>query len=160
MHPGRLIGRAAVAVALAAAMSVVAACSALTLAPSEGPLPTPDPECLDASYDFVGEATLAQLGLENATPGVLPHVDWPAQIRVTHAEFATPHFGGSARMLCFQFLDGSGGSEWPVHPGWRPPHVAGSPESAGDGPPILLIAVGGLFVIAVSAIAFRRSGAR
>ena len=85
-----------------------------------------DPECQANAYDFVGESTLAALGLQDHVPAELPEPDRPAMIWVTHDllphDFGPP--GGPVemtRMLCFEFADGSGGSAWPVDSAWSPP---------------------------------------
>jgi len=69
-------------------------------------------------------------------------------IWVTHDlkphDFGAP--GGEVemvRMLCFEFPDGSGGSEWPVHPDWRPPIAdAQSTETSSSGFPAALLVAG------------------
>lgn len=72
----------------------------------------------------------------------------PGMIWVTHdlkpRDFGAP--GGEVemvRMLCFEFPDGSGGSEWPVHPDWRPPIAdAQSTETSNSGFPAALLVAG------------------
>ena len=91
-----------------------------------GPDPIAFPECKDTSYDFVGRGTLAGLGLDTATPVEPPTPHQPAMIWVTHNLKPWGHGepGGPVdmtRMLCFEFADGSGGSEWPVDAAWQPP---------------------------------------
>ena len=87
---------------------------------------SPFPECQAESYDFVGRGTLAGLGLDTATPVPPPEPHREAMIWVTRdlKEYDRGEPGGPVeliRMLCFEFDDGSGGSEWPVDPDWRPP---------------------------------------
>lgn len=84
------------------------------------------PECRANAYDFIGESTLAALGLQDHVPAELPEPERPAMIWVTHDliphDFGAP--GGPVlmtRMLCFEFADGSGGSGWPVDEAWQPP---------------------------------------
>jgi hypothetical protein len=84
------------------------------------------PECAGATYDFVGESTLAALNIQAHVPAPLPNPGRPAMIWVTHDlrphDFGPP--GGAilmTRMLCFEFADGSGGSGWPVDEAWQPP---------------------------------------
>ncbi|MCA1570217.1 MAG: hypothetical protein LC798_07825 [Chloroflexi bacterium] len=60
------------------------------------------------------------------------------------------------RMLCFEFADGSGGSEWPVDPAWRPPGTADQDVPATDLPLLLVLALGAIAVIGTSLVAFRR----
>jgi len=127
-----------------------------------GPVPDEFPECQADSFDFVGEGTLAALGLQAAVPAPLPDADRVAMIWVTHD--LMPHDlgppGGDVvltRMLCFEFPDGSGGSGWPVDSSWQPPGSA-SGVALGD-PGVLTIAalaLLGLLVIAASVFAFRR----
>ena len=129
----------------------------------DGPAPLGDTQCLAESYDFVGEATLAGLGLVGMVPAELPTPERRAMIWVT-ADLQ-PHDLGEpggpvemTRMLCFEFADGSGGSGWPVDPSWQPPGRAA--PSPGDGfsvpPSLLLVALGVLLAIGVSVVAFRR----
>ncbi|MGZ8475606.1 MAG: hypothetical protein ACXWWQ_05195 [Candidatus Limnocylindria bacterium] len=129
----------------------------------EGPAPLGDTQCLAESYDFVGEATLAGLGLQGAVPAELPEPNRAAMIWVTHdpvaQDLGAP--GGAlemSRVLCFEFADGSGGSGWPVDPGWQPPGQAGpaAPEGVSVPPSLILVALGVLLAIAVSVVAFRR----
>jgi len=131
----------------------------------DGPAPLGDPTCVAESYDFIGQGTLAGLGLDVATPVPPPEPDRLAMIWVTGD--LRPHDAGPAggpvemtRMLCFEFADGSGGSAWPVDPAWRAP---GEPEpAASDGVsfPVGLLVVGlaVLLAMGVSALAFRRRG--
>lgn len=131
--------------------------------PAQAPLG--DPTCLAESYDFVGEGTLAGLGLDVATPVLPPEPNRVAMIWVTHDLF--PHDTDLAdgpvemtRMLCFEFADGSGGSGWPVDPAWQPPAKAVPSEAQGIPvpPALLLLAVVVLLAIGVSVVAFRRRG--
>jgi hypothetical protein len=138
---------------------------------AEGPPPGLEfPECQAESYDFIGEGTLAGLGLDVATPVPPPDPDRPAMIWVTHD--LLPHDVGEpggpvemVRMLCFRFEDGSGGSGWPVDPAWQPPGSAasaGQAEATNDDQPWTLLAVGLAVVVAlgISVIAFRTGGER
>jgi hypothetical protein len=62
----------------------------------------------------------------------------------------------TTRMLCFEFDDGSGGTDWPVDEAWLPPNALSATE---EGTPIgmlLLIAVGALAVVGISILGFRR----
>ena len=102
------------------------------------PDPVRFPECKSESYDFAGQGTLAGLGLDTATPVPPPNPNQPATIWVTHE--LKPHDLGEpggpvemTRMLCFEFADGSGGSEWPVDADWQPPALA-STSASGDSP--------------------------
>jgi hypothetical protein len=126
------------------------------------PGPVGFPECQADAYDFVGESTLAALGLQAAVPAPLPDVDRVAMIWVTHDP--TLHDpgepGGEAvltRMLCFEFPDGSGGSGWPVDSSWQPPGSA-TGVARGDLGALALgaLALGALVLIGASVMAFRR----
>lgn len=116
----------------------------------------PFPECRADSYAFAGRGTFAALGLVGQSAAALPDPNRPASIWVTRDpvpfDVAAP---GGSRMLCFEFDDGSGGSEWPVSAAWQPPAV--SADASGEptmGLPLLLVAV--LAMLVVGAFAFRR----
>ena len=93
------------------------------------PVPCPHiifPECAGATYDFIGQSTLAALNIQDHVPAPLPQPGRPAMIWVTHD--LRPHDAGPpggpvqmTRMLCFEFADGTGGSGWPVDDAWQPP---------------------------------------
>jgi hypothetical protein len=131
----------------------------------DGPAPMGDPTCVAESYDFVGEGTLAGLGLDVAVPVPPPEPNRRAMIWVTHdpKPFDRGAEGGPVemtRMLCFEFADGGGGSEWPVDDAWRPPGQAApiAAEGVSVPPTLLLVALAVLLAIGVSAFAFRRRG--
>jgi hypothetical protein len=133
----------------------------------DGPMPLGDEQCVAERYDFVGEATLAGLGLQDAVPAELPEPNRPAMIWVTadlRAHDAGPEGGPveMRRMLCFEFEDGSGGSSWPVDPDWQPPGRAAVVNANPDGlsvpPGLLLVGVAVLVAVGVSVVAFRRRG--
>ena len=114
----------------------------------------PEPECQAASYAFAGRGTLAGLGLVGQSAAELPEPNRPATIWVTSdpVPFDAAAPGGS-RMLCFQFDDGSGGTEWPVNAAWQPPGASSAPE-VNLGIPLMLIAV--VTMLVVGGLAFRR----
>lgn len=123
--------------------------------------------CSADSYDFIGEGTLAALRLDEATPVPPPEPNRPAMIWVTHD--LLPHDRGApggdvemTRMLCFEFDDGSGGSEWPVDAAWQAPgsegRVADDDVARTSVPAIVAVALAALLIAAVSAVAFRRRG--
>ena len=120
-----------------------------------GPVPVGFPECVSESYDFVGEGTLAALGLQAAVPAPLPQPDRVGMIWVTHVERSGEN--APARQLCFEFPDGSGGSGWPVDASWQPP---GSSLGIAVGDlgnlPLVALVLGGLLLVGASVMAFRR----
>jgi hypothetical protein len=155
---------------MAACLAMVAAgCAGLDLgaqdaAAEPGAVPVGFPECAAETYDFVGEATLRELGLEGAVPAPLPEPNRPAMVWVTHDllphDFGEP--GGPeamTRMLCFEFADGSGGSGWPVDPAWRAPGAAPAVGEGDVSPGVIgpaLVVIGVMLVVAlISLIAFR-----
>jgi hypothetical protein len=99
----------------------------IDLAPARRTGPQPlHPECQAETFDFVGRGTFAGLGLETATPVSPPNPHREAMIWVTHdlKEYDPGEPGGPVvmtRMMCFEFDDGTGGSEWPVDASWQPP---------------------------------------
>lgn len=123
--------------------------------------PAPFPDCVAASYEFVGEGTFNALGLVDAVPAPPPTPDRTAMIWVTRDLLPFDHGqpGGPVemtRMMCFEFPDGTGGSQWPVDPSWRLPALAGvAPEGVSLSPGLVLVALAVLLAIAVSALAFR-----
>lgn len=114
----------------------------------------PFPECRADSYAFAGRGTFAALGLVGQSAATLPEPNRPASIWVTRdpVPFDAAAPGGS-RMLCFEFDDGSGGSEWPVNAAWQPPGADASAETP-MGLLVLLLAV--LIILVAGALAFRR----
>lgn len=107
-----------------------------TASPSQPPPPrpgipaaqagNPPPECRAQRYDFAGQGTFAELGLVGQSRADLPDPNRPAMIWVTRdlLPFDAGAPGGEVemtRMLCFQFADGSGGTDWPINPAWQPP---------------------------------------
>jgi hypothetical protein len=118
------------------------------------PVP-PFPECNASSYDFVGRGTFAALGLDKATPVPLPDPNRMAMIWVTRdlLPYDRGEPGGPVemtRMMCFEFLDGGGGSEWPVDAAWQPP---GSDAGLGDdGGSAVSLPVSMLAAVAVGAV--------
>ena len=62
-----------------------------------------------------------------------------------------------SRMLCFEFDDGSGGSEWPVDAAWQPPGAAAElPVAVNPAIPLLLVAVVVVLAVGGTLLAFRR----
>lgn len=161
-HHREAATRALLAVLLTAALAACDIGVSGALPADEVPPPIGFPECNADAYDFAGQGTLRQLGLDKATPVPPPDPDQPAMIWVTHDlkphDFGAP--GGEVemvRMLCFEFPDGSGGSEWPVDPDWRPPIAdAQSTETSNSGFPAALLVAGltAAVLLTVSLVAF------
>ena len=129
------------------------------------PVP-PFPECIANSYDFIGRGTFAALGLDKATPVPPPDPNRIAMIWVTHdlLPYDRGEPGGPVemtRMMCFEFEDGSGGSEWPINAAWQPPGSdSGLSDDGGSAvsPPVSMLAAVaiGAVLIAASLAAFRK----
>lgn len=117
-------------------------------------VPPPFPECRADSYAFAGRGTLAGLGLVGQSAAELPQPNRTAMIWVTRdpVPFDAAAPGGS-RMLCFEFDDGSGGSEWPVNAAWQPPGASAEVE-VNLAIPLMVIAV--VTMVVVGGLAFRR----
>ena len=120
------------------------------------PSPTPDveagsllaePECRAETYLFAGIGTLADLGLVGQSLAPLPDPERPAKIWVTED-----------RVLCFEFDDGSGGTDWPIDAAWLPPGSI-QDDGATAGLPIQVIGFIAVAValIVLSVLAFRRA---
>jgi hypothetical protein len=161
-RPRTAATHALLAVFLTAALAACGTGVSGALRADEVPPPIGFPECNADAYDFAGQGTLRQLGLDKATPVPPPDPDRPAMIWVTHD--LKPHDGvpggevEMVRMLCFEFPDGSGGSEWPVDPDWRPPIAhAQSTETSNSGFPAALLVAGltAAVLLTVSLVAFR-----
>jgi hypothetical protein len=158
---GRVRSKLASSGALFVVMAI-SGCSAAGLGNPAANVPNPPfPECGAESYDFVGEGTLAGIGLdETVLPAAPPDPDRTATIWVTSDR--RPSGQGQLRMLCFEFDDGSGGSEWPVADTWVAP---GALNAMAEGVWPTAVSVGVLLgvaalVVAVSVVAFRRGGSR
>ena len=142
-------------------LALGAGCSLMPVQDAAGVRPPP-PECAGGAFAFAGRGTLRGVGLVGHSAATLPEPDRPAMIWVTADLLPFDHGapgGGDVemtRMLCFEFDDGSGGSEWPVDAAWQAPGSAGT--SAGDVPrlSLVLVATVALAVLVASAVAFRR----
>ena len=135
---------------------VLAACAGdLGQLRGNGPPVPPFPECRASSYDFVGRGTFAGLGLDKATPVPPPDPNRMAMIWVTHdlLPYDRGEPGGPVemtRMMCFEFADGSGGSEWPVDAAWQLP---GTDLGLGDdGPSAVSVPISLLAAVAFGAV--------
>ena len=155
------------AVASLLAMLVAACAGDLFGQPGDSGRPVPPPpDCRASSYDFVGRGTFAALGLDKATPLPPPDPNRIAMIWVTHdlLPYDRGEPGGPVemtRMMCYEFPDGSGGSEWPVNAAWQPPGsdsvLSDDGGSAASLPLSMLAAVAvGAVLIAASLAAFRK----
>lgn len=119
---------------------------------------SPLAECRADSYAFAGRGTLAELGLVGQSAVELPEPNRPAMIWVTRNpvpfDAAAPE---GSRMLCFEFDDGSGGSEWPVNAAWQPPGAAADVSvPVTPAIPLLLVAVVTVLAVGATLLAFRR----
>ena len=140
---------------------LVIVCGCNTSLVNRADVPPPPAECAADRYLFAGRSTMRSLGLMGRSRAPLPEPDRPATIWVTAdlLPFDAGPEGGPpemTRMLCFTFDDGSGGSEWPIDEGWSPPSAL---SAADQGPSIgllVLMTLGGLVVLGVSIIGFRR----
>jgi hypothetical protein len=164
-RPGHRVGIALACVLATAVPGCASVVDIRAPAVADGPAaPASFAECQAESYDFVGDGTLAGLGLDTATPVPPPDPGRPAMIWVTHdlLPYDRGEPGGPVemvRMLCFEFADGSGGSGWPVDPAWQPPGAAAA-SSQGEAPDtmpltLLVAAVVALLVVGISVVAFR-----
>ena len=137
--------RLVAAAAGALCMLVGSACAAVLPAADVGE--PPFAECKADTYAFVGEATLAGLGLGKMWP---EQSSARAEIWIT-AEVVDPEpIPGQppmepARMICMELDDGSG-MAGPIDADWQPPSLAGDiATSVGSGP-----VVGGAIVIGLA----------
>ena len=109
--------------------------------------PQLEPECRAERYIFAGRGTFADLGLVGQSLAPLPDPERPAMIWVTED-----------RVLCFEFDDGSGGSDWPIDEAWLPPGSIQDDEATAGLPMQVIgfIAVA-VALIVLSVLAFRRA---
>ncbi len=152
--------RAGIGVLTALALAGCAGVAELDGGRATGPDPVGFPECQAESYDFAGEGTFRALGLEAAVPVPPPDPERRAMIWVTHdlLPYDSGPPGGPVemtRMMCFEFPDGSGGSEWPVDAAWQPPGAAASEGQGPAVPQLILVAFAVLLVTVASVVAFR-----
>jgi hypothetical protein len=131
----------------------------------------PFPECMVDEFAFVGETTLAAIGLDQfagpqeanrvamiwVTAGPADGVPAPMPLPADGKGVAEP--GG--RVLCVQWPDGSGMSG-PVDASWQPPstQTASVDEPAPIPLGVLALLVGGALLVGVSFLAFRSEPAR
>ena len=124
--------------------------------------PAPFPECEAETYAFVGETSLAAIGL-GANMG--PEGRRTGSVWVTYEPVDPEVWGGPGgqgpppgRVACIEFADGSGMS-MPIDAAWQPPGTGLDLDAAGGTSPLVgLAALGGVAVlVAVSWLAFRRT---
>ena len=126
---------------------LIAGCGLLPPVPVDNDVPMGDPACSSEHYLFAGRGTLANLGLVGQSVAPLPDPDRPGMIWVTEDY-----------TLCFEFEDGSGGSDWPINEAWLPPGAIGSATADTTISIPQLVAVGAVAagLVAASLLAFRR----
>jgi hypothetical protein len=129
------------------AVLLIAGCGLWPQVPVADDVPMGDPACRAERYLFAGRGTLADLGLVGQSAAPLPDPERPAMIWVTEDH-----------TLCFEFEDGSGGSDWPVDEAWQPPGANGSAAAGTTSSIPQLIAIGAIALgfAAISLLAFRR----
>lgn len=142
-------------------MLAVALCACASIGTAE-PAP-PMGECAVDEFAFVGETTLAALGLDQFGG---PEANRVGMIWVTADPVVMdlgPQPAGfepapATRMVCVQWPDGSGmGGN--IDDTWMPPAGASGPSAtATAGPPwsVIALAVGAVILLGVSILAFRR----
>lgn len=125
--------------------------------------PPPMPECKAEAYAFIGESSLAALGLDQVTPVPPPNPERVGMIWVTadRVPYDAGPPGGPvtlARSFCMEFPDGSGLSEWPIADGWQLPAAFGGEQNADPDLPssLLVLLIGVALVVGASVMAFRR----
>jgi hypothetical protein len=120
-------------------------------------------ECAQAGrFAFAGEATLAELGLDQFAGGA--ELNRPARIWVT----ADPvQMGGGfapagvpqpppERVVCVEWPDGSG-MMGPVPRDWQPPSVLDTAAEPAGLPPVVPLLLAAVAIAAASYLAFRRA---
>jgi hypothetical protein len=124
-----------------------------------GPTPPAFAGCADATrFAFVGETTLAALGLNQSDPAEGNRIGtiWVTTDKVDLQGEPVPAGMTKlplSRAVCVQWPDGSGMSG-PIDDGWQPP--AGVTASQGIPAPLIALVVGVLLLGGASYLAFRR----
>jgi hypothetical protein len=129
---------------------------------ADEPVP-PFPECVADEYAFVGETTMAALGVSRPSGRPPPDADRVGMIWVTadrRFNEGEPVGMAEGRMLCIEFPDDGGEisamTNFPVVDSWQPPGAADTTQP-GVGVPwqVLPAALGAAVLIATSIVAFR-----
>jgi hypothetical protein len=127
------------------------------------PVP-PFPECVADQYAYVGETSMAALGVSRPSGRPPPDRNRVGMIWITadrRPNAGEPGGPVEARMLCIEFPDDGGEisamTNFPVVDSWQPP---GSRDSLALAAPVagqlVLVGVGVALVVAASLMAFRR----
>lgn len=138
--------RAALLLLLSAAL-LTPACGLLLPMQQDADVPEHHPECRAERFLYAGRGTFAELGLVGQSLAPLPDPERPAMIWVTEN-----------RILCFEFDDGSGGSDWPIDQAWLPPpaiHVGEVATTTGLTTQVLALVAVAVGLIIPSILAFR-----
>lgn len=156
-----MVRRAVVAAAVAA---ILAGCTTTTTFVGEPVIvgadaPAPFPECQAEAFAFVGEASLAAIGLESLAGGG-PDANRVGRVWVTAGPGRMDMGPGAPpsgqRVLCIEWPDGSGMSTT-IDDGWLPPGVE-AVETTTTSPawPVIGVAAVVVLLLGVSFLAFRR----
>ena len=122
----------------------------------------PFEECQADAFAFVGETSLAAIGLAELTGG--PDANRVGSVWVTAGPAVQGAFPGQGapppgRMLCIEWPDGSGMST-NVDDAWQPPgiDVAAGDAEASSGVPLgpMAAVIAAVLLVAISYLAFRR----
>jgi hypothetical protein len=114
-------------------------------------------------FEYVGETSLAALGLGGTADGQFqgPDVDRVGSVWVSIAGKVPDGMLVGDRMICIEYDDGSIMAST-IDASWQPPAVLEAPseETGGGVPtPILLVGGGAIVIIGFSVVAFRREAA-
>ena len=132
-------------------------------AAADVPVP-PFPECVADEYAYVGETTMAALGVSRPSGRPPPDPNRVGMIWVTadrRPNGGEPGGPVVARMLCIEFPDDGGEigamTNFPVVDSWQPPGSLAIPELAAPVPwQPFLVGFGLLLLVATSFLAFRQ----
>lgn len=150
--------------AMAAALSVVVAACTTSAMPVGEPIvagpaagEVPFPECQVEAFAFVGETSLAAIGLAEGFAG--PETNRVGTVWVTAGPGRWDHVGGGpamdrSRVVCVEFPDGSGMSTT-IDDAWQPPGTE-IVETTSVAWPVIGVAAVFVVLLAVTVLAFRR----